>query len=185
VAVTDSVSALTSVVVDDLQGARMQAEYLAEKGHRRVAHLHSKKPTVSCLRRQSAFMERAAQLSIAAESYPCSASNEETIQEEEVFWLDHIAERGVTAVACWNDLTAFDMLEICRKRSLHVPQDLAIIGFDGVAQQRGFCRRLTTIQAPWREVAVTAVEEIMKKINGERDVREIVLPVTLLPGDTA
>ena len=62
VAVTDAVSALPSVVVDDRAGSRLLAEYLAGKGHRRILYRRGLSEQTSANRRRDAFWDAAARL---------------------------------------------------------------------------------------------------------------------------
>jgi DNA-binding LacI/PurR family transcriptional regulator len=66
-----------------------------------------------------------------------------------------------------------------------VPEDVAIVGFDGVIPSRGQGRRLTTIRAPWTKVARTAVTLLVHILEGEQVAQETMLPVEFVSGDTA
>ena len=46
-------------------------------------------------------------------------------------------------------------------------------------------RRLTTVRAPWVDAGSAAVSVLVKMIAGEEVPPETVLPVHLVPGDTA
>ena len=82
-------------------------------------------------------------------------------------------------------MTAYDLLGHCRSRGLGVPDDLAVTGFDGVAAPPGFDLRLTTVHAPWMQVARTAVDLLVCRIDGAALPAETTLPVKLVIGDTA
>jgi DNA-binding LacI/PurR family transcriptional regulator len=151
VALADAVPILPSVVVDDALGGRLQAEYLAGKGHRRVKYLCSSGQQESTVRRQRAFCRAACDFGMEVTEQPCRhVRNGPHISEEEARWLDMPPGVRPTAAVCWNDPTAYDLLEHCQRRELRVPEELAIVGFDGVFPTRGLRQRLTTIRAPWK-----------------------------------
>lgn len=85
---------------------------------------------------------------------------------------------------CWNDLTAYFLLEHCRRRGLRVPHDLAVVGFDGLPPAHPTPWHLTTIRAPWAEAARAAVSLLLRPQGGPPPPPETVLPVAFSPGDT-
>jgi DNA-binding LacI/PurR family transcriptional regulator len=186
VAIADAVPILPSVVVDDAAGAHLQAEYLAQRGHRRIAYHSSARFQVSAERRLAAFRDAAAASGLEVLEYPSAhARNEAHVSEDVVRWLDAPPGERPTAAVCWNDVAAYDLLYHCLKRGLRVPEDVAILGFDGVIPSRGLGRRLTTIRAPWASVAQTAVALLVQEIEGGTVAQETTLPVELVLGDTA
>jgi LacI family sucrose operon transcriptional repressor len=65
-----------------------------------------------------------------------------------------------------------------------VPKDIAVAGFDGGPTTIEPARRLTTIQAPWLQVAEKAVDLLIQLIHGETVPQENIFPVDLVIGDT-
>jgi DNA-binding LacI/PurR family transcriptional regulator len=65
-----------------------------------------------------------------------------------------------------------------------VPDDIAITGFDGVQSTQGPVSGLTTIHAPWAQVAQKAVSLLGANIAQKEVLPETVLPVTLTEGET-
>jgi len=174
---------LPMVGANDAAGARLLAEHLAARGHRRVVYLPGNASASSVERRQTAFFESASALGMAV-SEGATLSGHETVSALDLDWLDLPPARRPTAAACWNDLTAFSLLDHCHRRGLRVPEDLAVVGFDGAAPLRGGGVVLTTIQAPWVEVARRAVDLLVGILAGEASPPEILLPVRFLPGTT-
>jgi LacI family transcriptional regulator len=86
---------------------------------------------------------------------------------------------------CWNDPSAYDLLAHCHRSGLRVPEDMAVVGFDGAANPIDFRWRLTTIRAPWAEAARLAVTLLMAQLEGEEVPQETVLPVEFVAGDSA
>jgi DNA-binding LacI/PurR family transcriptional regulator len=172
--------------VDDVRGGRLQAEYLAGKGHRRVRYLCSSGRQESTMRRQRSFIRAACDFGMEVTEQPCRHSrNGPHVSEAEAGWLDLPPGVRPTAAVCWNDVAAYDLLEQCQRRGLRVPEELAIVGFDGVFTTRGLRRRLTTVRAPWQQVGQTAIVLLANALEGETIERETVLPVALIVGETA
>lgn len=183
VAIVDALPGLPFVGVDDAAGARMLAEHLAARGHRRVAFIPGAPVLASAERRRRAFAGAAAVLGMTVTD--CGTlSQHEKLSPLDLDWLDLPRAARPTAAACWNDLTAFSLLDHCRRRGLRVPEDLAVVGFDGVAPDHAGGWALTTIRAPWVDVAHRAVDLLDALLSGQTLPPETLLPVQLVSGTT-
>jgi DNA-binding LacI/PurR family transcriptional regulator len=49
---------------------------------------------------------------------------------------------------------------------IRVPQDLAMVGFDDLAESAYFSPALTTVRQPLRELGILAVKTLLKQIAG-------------------
>jgi DNA-binding LacI/PurR family transcriptional regulator len=183
VAVADALPNIPSVVADDAAGARMLAHHLQERGHRSVIYVMSPARPVSALRRRDAFFERAGSLSMEVEEY--CLDNESKAEKKFIEnLLARPSSRRPTALASWSDTTAFYLCASCRSVGLRVPEDLAIVGFDGCPMPVEPLWSLTTVRAPWAEIARTAVHYLDLILKGKSVPPETVLPVEFLPGQT-
>ncbi|HET7568553.1 MAG TPA: LacI family DNA-binding transcriptional regulator [Gaiellaceae bacterium] len=76
-----------------------------------------------------------------------------------------------TGVICSSDLMAIGALHEARRRGLRVPEDLSIVGFDGIEATCWTEPMLTTVEQPIAEIADTAVETLQALIaDSERPV---------------
>jgi len=100
-------------------------------------------------------------------------------------WLETPAAKRPTAAVCWNDIAAYDVLGRCLARRIKVPDDLAIVGFDGISSPAPQAIPLTTIRAPWREIARQAVSLLLDHAEERTIPEETVLPVEFVEGASA
>jgi DNA-binding LacI/PurR family transcriptional regulator len=70
-----------------------------------------------------------------------------------------------TAVICSSDMMAIGALHEAARQGLSVPQDLSIIGFDGIDAAKWLVPELTTVEQPIAQIADTAVETLQKLIE--------------------
>ena len=194
VAVADAVPQLPSVVADLGAGARMLAEYLWEQGHRhvlfRVCHsMNMQHPLSSVVARQQSFQQAAHELGMrvveieAPDEYSIS-ENYKALTAKEKQAMQAPKSRRPTAAVCWTDNTAQWFWEGCQTEGLSVPEDICIVGMDGLRTGGDNYPRLTGLKVPWVEVARTAVEVLMQQLEGKDVPHETTLPVELVIGDT-
>jgi DNA-binding LacI/PurR family transcriptional regulator len=183
VVLANSHPSIPSVIVDDAAGSILLADYLFHKGHRYVLYRGNARGHGSTVNRLNAFLDAAATrcMSVAV----AYGGEDYGFSEEELAILQDLPDERPTAAACWMDLSAYSLLAYCEQLGLNVPADMAIVGFDGVPLSVKPERTLTTVRAPWSDVAAKAVEYLLAVIDGEEVPKETVLPVELIIGDTA
>ena len=183
VAIADGLPDFASVVVDDAAGSRLLAEHLASRGHRRILYRTDMYSHTSAVRRLAVFQESAAArgMTVTATT-PGDWSAGLSAREEAL--LMAVGDERPTAAACWSDSSAYALLEACQRLGIRVPEDLAVVGFDGIRAKVRPARQLTTIRAPWEQVAIKAVEMLLALMDGKEVPQEVVFPVELIVGDT-
>jgi LacI family transcriptional regulator len=86
-----------------------------------------------------------------------------------------------TAIITGDDLTAIGILRYCRERSIDVPREVSVTGFDNTPLSRYSVPSLTTVAQPVRDLARSAIEQIMRKLKNKRSRnREIVYQPTVI-----
>jgi DNA-binding LacI/PurR family transcriptional regulator len=88
-----------------------------------------------------------------------------------------------TAVIAMSDLTALAALEWLGQRGLRVPDDVSVIGFDGIPESATSVPPLTTIVQPIAEIGRRAVRMILGP--DEAGGRELVPVELVVRGSTA
>jgi DNA-binding LacI/PurR family transcriptional regulator len=86
----------------------------------------------------------------------------------------------VTAVFCYNDMTAVGVLSALHRAGLRVPGDLSVIGYDDVAIAAYIYPPLTTIAQPKYALGKRAMEMALALIQGEPGVPDVILPPSLV-----
>lgn len=183
VAIADRCPNVVSVMVDDETGAFMLAEHLSIRGHHRVLYRRDIQEHESAVRRFEAFDKAAQYLGIDVVATLPGNGWGSISPEEESLLLAPPGKRP-TAVVSWADNYSYPVLRFCKQHQLQVPKDIAIAGFDGGPVFIEAARRLTTIQAPWLQVAEKAVDLLVQLTRGESVPRENIFPVDLVIGDT-
>lgn len=90
-----------------------------------------------------------------------------------------------TAIFCWRDRLAYYLLEQCESMGISVPDELSVIGYDGLIWPSQTRHTAVSVQVDVEALGERAVQLLNQRIEGETAPapREI-LPVTLQAGTT-
>jgi LacI family transcriptional regulator, repressor for deo operon, udp, cdd, tsx, nupC, and nupG len=168
-----------SVRLDAARGTEDALRHLLELGHRRIGHLASAhdRPTFR-LRRRAVDRLVAGKVPRAGSEFNLDAAHAATVG----LLREHPA---LTALFCDDDVLAAGAYLAMRELDLRVPDDISIIGFDGLDIGRVLDPPLTTVVADAAELGRIAFELLLAQLAGRRP-RSRVLQVELeVRGSTA
>lgn len=90
-----------------------------------------------------------------------------------------------TAIVTMDDLTAIGVIRYCYENNIAIPGDVSITGFDNIPPARFSTPRLSTIAQSVQDLANTAIDLLIKKIeNKKTHNREIIFKPTIVLGET-
>ena len=95
------------------------------------------------------------------------------------------AKNRPTALFCSNDQLAMTVLRDLYLLGLRVPEDVSVVGFDGVQVGQWMTPALTTMMQPTADIGRIAVDYLLRIIAGEKNSIPALLPHTLREGGTA
>lgn len=188
---TDARSTLTypihQICVDHGAGAQMAADYLLERGHRRLAYMGDMIPpdySESLGRLMlDVFRQRLAEQGVSLpDAYVALApQNMEEARQQAHRLLD--LPVPPTAIFASSDTQAIGVISAARERGLSIPEDLAVLGFDDITIAEFI--NLTTIRQELKESGRTAVRMVTAAIESKDRQPEIVqMPLTLVVRNT-
>ncbi|GCE21903.1 LacI family DNA-binding transcriptional regulator [Dictyobacter kobayashii] len=178
------------ISVDDCQGAQLAVNHLLQLGHRAIGYLGCHSRPASNLQRQQGYLNalRAAGIE-PSPSWVVIPPGAEASQEEDLSAGQHalspLLEAGVTAIFCYNDMTAIGMLTSCHARGIAVPQDLSIIGFDDITIASCVTPPLTTIHQPRVELGRLATQVMLDLLQSRPGANHTLSPTLVLRTSTA
>lgn len=179
---------MSSVEIDDAAGGRLVGEYLISQGHRRCGFVgDSEVPDYAIHtseRRLSGFRAalEGAGLGLAAECIALAPHGLEQARHQATMLLK--SPNPPTAIFASSDTQAIGVLRAARDLGRHIPDDLAVIGFDDieVADYIG----LTTVRQPLNESGRVAVDLLLGRLaDRQRPAQRVQLPLTLVRRETA
>lgn len=187
VASSDSqlVGSYPSASADQVGGVRSAIEHLISLGHRRILHIRGPEDSPSASVRNAAWAHSLKQHGLdvpgpirggwsAVDGYRAGAAV--------------MKDTKATAVFCANDEVATGLIRALQERGRRVPEDISVVGFDGLPMGEYLSPPLTTVQLDFRRAGATMVDLVVEQIeDGVRDgSRHVVIPTKLvLRGSTA
>ena len=171
------------VRVDIAGGGRLATNHLLALGHRRIAHITDRRMIGQAVNeRLQGYRDALDEGCVAFDpGLVVSGDNSFAGGHAAMHALMTDAVRRPSAVFVFNDQMAIGGLHALAALGLRVPQDVAIVGFDGTELGAFSTPELTTIDHPRRELGRLAAEAVLQQLEGLREiVRMQVLPVRLV-----
>ena len=171
---------LSSVFTDDCGGAACAVEYLIQSGHRDILVLggHRVRSDTSHQRYEGclqAFTRSGLQFREDA-YYTCRYSFQSGYET-----MKQALESGAacTAVFAMADVIAIGAIRAIREFGLRVPEDISVVGYDGLNIGDFLLPKLTTITQPTEELTQRSAALLLKQIEGAGDGAHISIPFAL------
>lgn len=171
---------LSSISVNNRYGGQLATRHLLEIGCERIGHLRGPEDIITANDRFWGYRDEVKRLNWYNRSWSALVefSVEGGYRGMKELFQRHPEIDGVFAT---NDLVAIGALKAAVEWGREVPDDLAIIGFDGVDITNLMVPRISTIQQPVTEIGKLAVKEIIRSIeNPETDIKKYELEVSLV-----
>jgi LacI family transcriptional regulator len=87
---------------------------------------------------------------------------------------------GITAVFVISDVMAIGASKAILSRGLKIPQDISVVGFDGIEYSKYFHPSLTTVKQPIEEMGKKSVDILFDLIENKKKHQHIVFETQLL-----
>ncbi|MGH9246213.1 MAG: LacI family DNA-binding transcriptional regulator [Acidimicrobiales bacterium] len=159
-----SVPGIPSVSCDERAAARLAVEHLVALGHRKIGCVVGPRRYVPSQAKTEGYL-RAMKDALGWA--------DESLVIESVFTVEGghagaapLLERGVTAIVAGSDLMALGVIRAARDWSRRVPEDVAVVGYDGTPLTAFFDPALTTVRQPVRAMGARVAETLVDGING-------------------
>lgn len=176
---------LSMVGIDDAAAAHRAIDHLCRRGHRTIAVVGGD----NCHSYISSERLRGCKESFAAHHL---APDEALYAKANYNYasayraMDKLLSRrkDITAVFCMSDIMAVGAIRAIRDAGLRVPEDISVMGFDGIDLAKYYDPKITTVCQPVGEIARTSVDLLLARIEKEAAPKTVVLGVKLSEGDS-
>jgi DNA-binding LacI/PurR family transcriptional regulator len=149
-----------SVAVDERGAGELATQHLIDLGHRRIGYVAG--PDYYLPTRQKAAGRESALRAAGFDTDGAVVHGDDFTVENgrEALRAMLAVDPRPTGVICSSDLMAIGVLQEAAAQGLRVPDDLSVVGFDGIEAAAWTSPPLTTVEQPIDEIAETAVNAL-------------------------
>lgn len=165
------------IQTDDASGVRAAVNHLIDTGCRRIAYVESGVRASNSIRAETvAATLRTRGIRVPVRTYPAIVD----AFRDPVALAAEIAADLPDALVCYDDQLALGLMDAMRSLGIRIPDDLSIVGFDGIPYAAISNPRLTTVAVPSAEMGRTAAASLIQAIHDGVMPAGLMLPVELV-----
>jgi len=175
----------SSIGIDNVKGAYDATIYLINKGHKNIALIlgDANDMGVSLLR---------------LEGYKKALAEEGIYEDNDLILIGQYSSEGaytatlellkkrkdITAVFALSDIMAIGAAKAIFDSGLRIPEDVSIVGFDGMDESEFYNPSITTVKQPKKLMAEMSINLLMSLINEGIENKHILLDTKLIERDS-
>lgn len=181
--ITDSIPCISS---DNYEGGKLATKVLIDKECRKIAYISGNlQLNLLATKRHDAFLE---QVKANGVEYVVKQTQVNGFNLEDYRKLIHALFKehpDVDGVFASSDIIAMEVVRECHRLGKSIPDQVRVVGYDGIEQGYFQNCEITTIEQPIKDMGELAVQYLIQQIAGEAPPMETILPIKLLKRGTA
>ena len=175
----------SSIGIDNIKGAYDATSYLINKGHKKIALVLGETNDMGVsLRRLEGYKKALDSQGIEIEDdlilvgeYSSKGAYKATLEILKT-------RKDITAIFALSDIMAIGVAKAIIDSKLSIPENVSIVGFDGMDESKYYNPSITTIKQPQKLMAKMSINLLMSLINGETENKHILLDTKLIERDS-
>ena len=177
----DAIGKAYSIQCDNIAGGEAAAEHLISHGCKDMVVIGTMNTTqMPGDTREDGFLRVAVRNHCACAVY--RSSPDEYNNMEYYPLIEQVLDEhpDCDGIFCTSDMIAAEVLQVCNRRGISVPDQIKVVGFDDVDLTKRTSPTITTIRQPMDEIVHRAVSIITDVNEGKKVPTNTILPVTLV-----
>lgn len=177
---------LSSVSIDDKWAGKSAIEYLINQGHNKIGILSGEmKHSNPAKFRYAGGLRALEEKGISFDPEKQLACSYFTV-DGGYKAMQSLLEKtpNITAVFAMSDVTALGAIRAIKDAGMRVPEDISVIGFDGIEMGQFTVPKLTTIEQPGEAIAKRCVEILLESIEESKPAVIEELSFSLIVGES-
>lgn len=175
-----------AIISDNIKGMRDLLTYVYSMGHRKIAYIHGSESSVT-RSRVTSFFNTAEQLGIEVrDEYIRKAAYRSTsgakLETEALLNM----KDPPTCILYPDDFACFGGISAIRERGLKIPEDISIVGYDGIKLGRRMEPKLTTLRQDTKAMGEEAAKRLVSLIEKPKTtlIEQVLVEGTVFEGES-
>jgi LacI family transcriptional regulator len=156
---------VSTVSVDNYPGGALATQHLLEQGRRQIGHISGPLDWWEARQRKQAWQDTLEKAGFKVADDHWAEANWSSSSGEVAFEQLLRSYPEMDALFSANDQMALSVLQVANRRGIRIPHDLAVVGFDNIAESAYFWPALTTINHNQHELGCRAVQELVNQVE--------------------
>lgn len=178
----------SSVSIDDEKESYKVVDYLCKMGHKKIAIISERGKTLGAARQlgyERALRDNGIEVDqnlivYMREDLPTySIENGYAVIKE---LMD--SEKEFTALYAISDLLAFGAYKAIKESGKSIPDDISVVGFDGLSMTDYFTPALTTVEQPQNGMVKASIQMLLDAIEGDCEKKEVIYETRIIEKDS-
>jgi LacI family transcriptional regulator len=169
-------NSVSIVTIDSFNGAKTATEHLISLGIKKIGHVSGPLDWWEARQRKLGWEAALTDANIEFSSQMWVEGNWSSKSGKSAFFelIEKFPE--MEGIFISNDQMALGAMIAAMEKGIKIPKDLAVIGFDGIAESEFFCPALSTMYQDQDKLGCIAVEELVREIENKSSVNEVFAP---------
>lgn len=166
---------ISCVTVDNYYGGYIITNYLIESGHKNIAYITGILDTKSLLDRFSGYKKALEDSGLNFDRNIIELCPNENAKDGYKAAKKILSKANKpSAIFCFNDYSAYGVIDYCIENKIKIPEDISIVGFDDIEfSGLGFIN-LTTVRQPIEKITECAIKILSNEIEGNLKTASII-----------
>lgn len=175
----------SSVTINDRKAAFNAVNYLCGLDHKKIGIIISERGANTIMQqRLCGYMDALAKNGISySEELVANAKDFSAEGGYSAFLELKNRVQEMTAVFCISDTLAIGCMRAARDCGYCLPDNLSVVGFDGIDMARYYYPSITTMRQPYRQMAYKAVEIMHNLLNGKEN-KHLLFEAEIIEGES-
>jgi LacI family transcriptional regulator len=171
---------IPNVATDNFQGAVMAIQHLLDCGQKKIGHISGPLGWWEADERKRGWRETLDAAGFDTSEQCCAEGNWSSASGGQAFiqLLESFPDMDAVFVA--NDQMALSVLREACRRGISIPEQLAVIGFDGIPESAYFYPSLTTISQDLQLLGKQAVQNVVEMIQARQGNQSVIAQSRLI-----
>ena len=156
---------VAAIVSDNVKGMQELMEYVIENGHRKIAYIYGKDSCVTQARLASFYRTLERHGIDVPEEYVLEARYQDTQLTQDLTKKLLALKDRPTCIAFPDDYASIGGINAIKEAGLSIPQDISVVGFDGIPISQVLSPKLTTYAQNTKQIGKEAARQLIEIIE--------------------